>query len=280
MKAVFLDLARTVVEFSPGYHNELGSFLRSNGYCISDRDVFREIAKQRAWLHVAPDCQDNLALDFASLFNELTGELPETQVITAMRNVTVPAQAFTIYEDIPWFVEEASSSGLKVVLIAGSKLQDMEIVRISGIEDIVNGVVYGSYAGYPRRGSDVFHRAAAIAGSSGVFIGDTYEVDSVDAAAAELPFLLIDREDYYLDIRKNKATSMKAALNIILAAQPDEEKASCGECIGYPSPPDLFAPRKPRAVSMRGARLMALTHGNGSRHQTNTHLNDYLEIVP
>ena len=67
MKAVFLDLARTVVEFSPGYHNELGSFLRSNGYCISDRDVFREIAKQRAWLHVAPDCQDNLALDFASL---------------------------------------------------------------------------------------------------------------------------------------------------------------------------------------------------------------------
>ena len=280
MKAVFLDLARTAVEFSPGYHNELGSFLRSNGYCISDRDVFREISKQRAWLHVAPACQDNLPLDFASLFNELTGELPETQVIAAMRNVTVPAQASAIYEDIPWFVEEANASGVKVVLIAGSRLQDMEIVRTSGIEDIVNAVVYGSYAGYPRRGSDVFLRAAAIAGSSGVFIGDTYEVDSLDAAAAEIPFLLIDREDYYQDIRKNKATSLKAALDIILAAQPDEEKVSDDQWIGYPSPTDLFAPRKPRAVSMRGAKLMALTHGNDSWHQANTNLNDYLEIVP
>ncbi len=279
MKAVFLDLARTTVDFRPGYHNEIGSFLRSNGYCISDRDVFREIAKQRAWLHISPDCSGSAALDFISLFEELTGDMPDRQTIEGLKSVGVPAQTCELYDDVPLFIERARAYGLKVVLIASSQDYHMNIVSGTGIENLVDGVAYGSYAGYPRRGSCVFQTAEKIAGSKGVFIGDTYEVDSVDAREAELPFILVDREDYYSDVRRNKTTSLETAIEKVLDSQLDEEMASGSEWNNYPSPLDLFAGWKPQEVWPGGQRMPVLNHRLESCSRRNTRMTARLQLA-
>ncbi len=259
MKALFLDLARTVVEFEPGFHNEMGSYLRSAGYCISDRDVFREIARQRAWLPITPFHGSTNALDFASLFETLTGEIPDSESLSELNEVGVTSQLCRLYTDIPPFLERAREEGMKIVLIGDPTDRRLDIVKNLGLDEMVDGAAYAFGAGLPRRGSDVFRIAERLAGSKGTYIGDSYEVDSVDADSAELPFILIDRDDYYGDVRANKARSAGDVFDR-LTKTDSIQKVAPGQTYDYISSPAESYPGWGRETELGTQVLDRLTN--------------------
>lgn len=254
MKGLFLDLARTVVEFRPGYHNEIGSYLRSKGYCVSDREVFREIARQRAWLHLSQSGRDVTSLDFISLASMLTGELPDEEIVTEMSEISVPAQTCSIYSDIPPFLEKARARGLKTILIANTADSRNGLMDGLSLEELFDGTVYAPTAGIRRSGNGVFRAAEELAGGSGLFIGDTFEVDSADAANAGIPYVLLDREGYYSDIRRNKAKTLNDCLSYVNNSYAGDSTASVGgDEDFYPSLIYTFADWKPQVVGRRGS---------------------------
>ena len=256
MKALFLDLARTVVEFRPGYHNEIGSYLRSKGYCVSDREVFREIARQRAWLHLSQKGRNAASLDFVSLASMLTGEIPYEEIVMELSEITVPAQTCNIYSDIPPFLEKAKARGLKTILIANTADSRNGLMEGLCLEELFDGTVYAPTAGMRRSGNGVFRAAEELAGGRGLLIGDTFEVDSADAANAGIPYVLIDREGYYSDIRKNKVRTLDESLSFVNNSYAGDSTASVGgDEENYPSLIYTFADWKPQVVG-RGSTQM------------------------
>lgn len=248
MRSLFVDIARTLVKFSPGYHNELGSYLRSQGYCVSDRDVFREIAMQRAWMHLPCPGTEKASLDFAALLETLTGESPDDDTIEGMKCTGVAAQTWELYDDAAEFLENAKETGIRVVLIGSISDQNMGLVSKLGLDRLVEGAVFAANEGLRRCGADVFRRAENIAGSRGIFLGDTYEVDEADALSADLPFMLIDRDDYYSDVRRGKARSLMEAWPFVYTSCVFNEPASPVLLPGRTSPADRQGGRKPQAV--------------------------------
>lgn len=267
MRALFLDLARTVVDFSPGYHNELGAFLRSAGYCVTDREVFREIAKQRAWLPLPAPAGNSAGLDFRSLAESITGEEPDETLVSDLQGIDVTTQTCRIHKDMERFLEETRELGIRTVLIADTVDIEMGTIHKLGLEDLVDGTAYAIQAGLSRRGSGVFHEAVKIAGRPGIFVGDTYEVDAADAAISRLPFLLLDREDYYTDVRRDKIRSADELLKRLIQISDNDRKASIGLQDCYPSPVELPAGRKPQVA---GATLNHMWTQTRIRHRTGT----------
>ena len=82
-----------------------------------------------------------------------------------------------------------------------------------------------------------------------MFIGDTFEVDSADAANAGIPYVLIDREGYYSDIRKNKVRTLNDSLSFVNNSYSGDSTASVGgDEDYYPSLIYTFADWKPQVV--------------------------------
>jgi putative hydrolase of the HAD superfamily len=87
--------------------------------------------------------------------------------------------------------------GLSLVCVSNWDCSLSEVLARCGVSELLDGVVTSAEVGAGKPDPEIFAAALALAGcepQEALHVGDTPEEDAEGAAAAGIPYLLVDRE--------------------------------------------------------------------------------------
>ncbi|EZQ01821.1 HAD family hydrolase [Candidatus Acidianus copahuensis] len=214
MKAVFVDMGETLVKFKPKYHENVIASLKSLNIEVEPRLVYRSLMRQWAEKHF-PEPNVGLSnVDFKDLFFKMGMSIPDEK-IKELESKSFLSSEYDLYDDAIDFLEGVRKMGLKVVMITNTTPKVHEIVKNLNLMRYLDGIVASCDVGIMKPHPKIFYRAVEVAGSSGIHVGDSYEIDVLGAKRAYLDAILLDREGFYPEIKENKVKNLIEALDII-----------------------------------------------------------------
>ena len=214
-KVVFVDLGETLVSFTPKFHEPIYQFLIGKGYKISERALFRAVYKQLSKDHFPDPILGGLSvLNYKDLLYEL-GIVPKESLIEEMEKIQLLSNKWKLFEDTEPFLKELKKDNYRIVLITNATRTVYKIVSDLGLDkyldDIIASCDYGIMKPHPR----IFRIAIEKYGTPKYHIGDIYEIDYVGALRAGIKPLLLDRPNFYDDIKAEKVNNLFQALKLI-----------------------------------------------------------------
>lgn len=215
MKAVFVDMGETLVKFTPRYYEAVANAIREKGFDVSEREVFRALMQQLGRCHFShPEVGGLTKIDFRDLFYRL-GLVASDDVIKDLESRSYLTNKYELFDDTIPFLEEVKKLGLKVILVSNAPPSIYKIVRELNLTKYLDGIVASCDLGIMKPHPRIFYHARRMAGGDGVHIGDVYEIDVLGAKRAFLDAILLDRFNYYPEIKENKVNNLFQALKLI-----------------------------------------------------------------
>lgn len=196
-KAISLDLTETLVGFRPrSYEYMLGVF-RDFGYRITERQFFRALAKVVSKVNFANE-EGISPVEVYSLLYEL-GIYPNKELVKALAYGD-SYQDYFVYEDALEFIEEVRRK-YKIIVVTNSSRRVYKIVRELGLHPYIDKLVASCDLGITKPNPKIFAYASRDAEIM-FHVGDVYEVDYIGAKRAFIRPILLDRFNFYPEIRE------------------------------------------------------------------------------
>jgi len=214
-KVIFIDMGETLVSFAPKFHEPIYYFLLGKGYRVSEKAVFRAVYKQLGKDHFPDPILGGLSvLNYRDLLYEL-GIVPKECLIKEMENIQLLSNKWELFEDSEPFLKELKKEDYKIVMITNATRSVYKIVSDLGLDkyldDIIASCDFGIMKPHPR----IFRIAMEKYGIPKYHIGDIYEIDYVGALRAGIKPLLLDRPNFYDDLKVEKVNNLFQALKLI-----------------------------------------------------------------
>ncbi|BDC18342.1 HAD family hydrolase [Acidianus sp. HS-5] len=215
MKAVFVDMGETLVKFTPRYYEAVANAIKEKGFDVSDREVFRALMQQLGTHHFPhPEIGGLSSIDFKDLFYRL-GLVADEKTIKDLERKTYLSNNYELFDDAIPFLEEIKEVGLKIILVSNATSSIHKIIRELNLTKYLDGIVASCDLGVMKPHPKIFYYAKRMAGGEGIHIGDVYEIDIVGARRAFLDAILLDRFNYYPEIKENRVNSLLQAAELI-----------------------------------------------------------------
>ncbi len=214
MKPLFLDLGGTLVDIRPNYHEPVFAVLRSHGYSVSLRDVYRAISK-----HLGDEGleirEGNPVLDMRRILSILDSRLADSGVLKDLEAISFKATDWSLYDDTLEFLNGAKGLGYRLYIVSNASRNIYNILESLKIRKYFDGIIASFEVGAIKPSRIIFTRAAEVAGEAGPYIGDLYEVDYLGAQRAGFRPVLLDRHGFYNDLDVVKAGNLLDALKML-----------------------------------------------------------------
>ncbi|MBB5253463.1 HAD family hydrolase [Sulfurisphaera ohwakuensis] len=214
-KIIFVDMGETLVSFSPKFHQPIYYFLVKKGYNVSEKKVFRTVYKLLGKDHFPDPILGGLSvLDYKELLSELN-ITPKKCLLEELKNIPLLSDKWELFEDSEPFLKKLKDENFKVIMITNSTRSVYRIVSDLGLDkyldDIIASCDYGIMKPHPR----IFRIAIEKHGKPILHVGDVYEIDYLGAIRAGISPVLLDRFNFYEDLKVNKVKNLFQLLGLI-----------------------------------------------------------------
>jgi 2-haloacid dehalogenase/putative hydrolase of the HAD superfamily len=215
MKSVFVDMGDTLVKFVPRMHEKMAEVMRKEGLEVTDYQVFRALVKHMGKSNFPHPDHDGLsALDFTDILYEM-GIPPTPELVRRLASVNYLSDHYELYDDSIPFLRELKGRGVKIILVTNTTKKVRRIVRDLDLDKYVDHVVASCDVNLMKPHPKIFYHASLLAEGPAVHIGDVYEIDYIGARRAYLNAILLDRFNFYPEIKRDKVNNLYEALKLI-----------------------------------------------------------------
>ncbi|MFP3346131.1 MAG: HAD family hydrolase [Sulfolobaceae archaeon] len=214
-KVVFVDMGETLVSFIPKFHQPLYEFLVKKGYKVTEKQVFRAVSKQLGREHFPDPVLGGLSeLNFREVLYELKIS-PKKCLLEQLKNLTLLSGHWELFDDVKPFLNELKKDGYKIIMITNATRSVYRIVDDLGLINYLDDIIASCDLGIMKPHPRIFRIAKEKYGTPIFHIGDIYEIDYVGALRAGINPLLLDRYNFYDDIKANKVKNLLQALKLV-----------------------------------------------------------------
>ena len=214
-KVVFVDMGETLVSFTPKFHQPIYEFLIKRGYRVTEKQVFRAVYKQLGKEHFPDPVLGGLSeLDYKEVLYDLK-ITPKKCLLDELKSLQLLSSHWELFDDAKPFLSELKKEGYKIVMITNATRSIYKIVDDLGLVDYLDDIIASCDFGIMKPHPRIFRIAIEKYGEPIFHIGDVYEIDYLGALRAGIPPLLLDRYNFYDDIKANKVRSLLEALKLI-----------------------------------------------------------------
>jgi len=199
-RAVLLDAMGTLVRLEPPVPR-LQAALAARGIAVTVPDAARamraEIAHYRAH-HGAAGTREGLEELRRACAEVVRGELgrPGAEA-AAVHAALLEALAFSPYPEVPGALRGLRELGCRLVVVSNWDVSLHDVLRDTGLDSLVDGVVASAEVGAAKPDPAVFRAALALAGArpeEALHAGDDLEADVAGARAAGVRAVLVARD--------------------------------------------------------------------------------------
>ncbi len=212
MSTIFLDLGGTLVDFRPTYHEPIYYVLLKNGYEVELRNVYRAVSKYLGKSDL-PVVEGNPVIDVKEVLNNMNMNV-DSSTMQELLSLKFSSSFYTLYHDTMPFLTSLKNKGYKIIIISNASQKINEVIKNTGISEYLNGLIASYSFGKIKPDPEIFKEGIRMAGETGYYVGDLFEVDYLGAASAGLEPILLDRNGFYDDIDVRKANSLTEILKL------------------------------------------------------------------
>jgi len=203
---VLLDVGETLVGFRPLAYERIREILKDWGYDRTPKEVFRALVKSMGKSNFPNEIGLN-PVDLREVLYEL-GLPPRGEILKDLQGNYFPSEWY-LYDDAVDFLERWRSEGIRIVLVTNATRRMVKVVEELGILKYVDAVVASYSVGVVKPHPKIFWYATRYSGFPVIHIGDIYELDYLGAKRAYVDGVLLDRFNFYDDIKVRKVRSLK-----------------------------------------------------------------------
>ncbi|MGC8599957.1 MAG: HAD family hydrolase [Nitrososphaeria archaeon] len=212
MSTIFLDLGGTLVDFRPTYHEPIYYVLLKNGYEVELRNVYRAVSKYLGKSDL-PVVEGNPVIDVKQVLNNMNMNV-DSSTMQELLSLKFSSSSYTLYHDTMPFLTFLKNKGYKIIIISNASQKINEVIKNTGISEYLSGLIASYSFGKIKPDPEIFKEGIRMAGETGYYVGDLFEVDYLGAAKAGLEPILLDRNGFYDDIDVRKANSLTEILKL------------------------------------------------------------------
>ena len=213
MSSIFLDLGGTLVDFKPNYHEPIYFTLIKNGYDVELKSVYRAVSRYLGKENI-PIADGNPVIDVNEIL-KMMGMSVDQSTLNELKSLKFTSTFYDLYHDTVPFLKALKSRGYRVYIISNASQKINEVIQTTGISAFLDGVVASYMLGRIKPDPEIFKEGVRMAGETGVYVGDLYEVDYLGAQRAGLEPVLLDRNGFYDDLEVRKAGNLIKVLNYL-----------------------------------------------------------------
>lgn len=196
-KALSLDLTETLIGFRPKTYEYMIGIFRDFGYKVTERQLFRAIAKVLGRINFANE--EGLApLNLYSLLYELD-IYPYPELIKYLLHGDT-YQDYFVYEDGLEFLKKIKNK-YKIYVITNFSKKIYKIVKELNLTNYIDKLIVSCELGITKPNPRMFTYASKDAEIM-FHVGDVYEIDYIGAKRAFVKPILLDRFNFYPEIRE------------------------------------------------------------------------------
>ncbi|AAK42086.1 HAD family hydrolase [Saccharolobus solfataricus] len=207
-RAIFLDFGNTLVGFKPAFYEKLQIILKEHGYDVEIRKVFRAYVKAMAINNYAQPT------DIKEFLYNLSIPPDEKLINSIMSSDIRDGEAF-VYDEVIEFLETIRSANLKLILVSNSSPRTKKLLEELGLVKYFDNLVLSHEIGIVKPNPKIFAIAISKGGYPALHIGDIYEIDYIGARRSYLDAVLLDRYDFYPEI-KEKVRDLREIIPTIM----------------------------------------------------------------
>jgi putative hydrolase of the HAD superfamily len=222
MRLVTLDALGTLVELEDPYG-------RLAAELAIPRELARtalraEMAYYREHHDIASDATGLARLrgECAEVLREALGGSPlgHDELLAAL----LRALRFRPFPEVPGVLRDLRASGHVLVVVSNWDVSLHEVMEVTGLRALVDGVLTSAEAGEAKPGGAMFRSALALAGATpaeAVHVGDSIEHDVAGALALGMRAVLVDRDGTAGPVPEGVRVVTELSGTVVAATYPD-----------------------------------------------------------
>lgn len=215
IKAVFFDLYHTLVTYDPPQEDLEARALKELGVDVqpstlrgpivaADEFIYKEIANHPLSLRTR---EEKMALYMQyqeTVLREAAVPYDTNLVMGLLSKMQQTTMNLVLFDDVAPALTELKKRGLILGLISNIEQDINETLTRLGLPSWLEIVVTSQDAGVNKPQPEIFLKALKRAGvqpAEALYIGDQYQVDVIGANGAGMTGILLDRTNYYQEIK-------------------------------------------------------------------------------
>ncbi|AWR97921.2 HAD-IA family hydrolase [Acidianus sulfidivorans JP7] len=207
MPSIFVDFGYTLVGFKPSFYEKIYDILKDY-YNIPLEKVFRAYVKAMAKNNFADeDGRDNVDIK-EFLYN--LGIQPKVKLLKELEEAKIREGEPFLYKDTIDFLETFKSIGYNIILVSNASKGIYKLIEKFDLMKYFDGLVLSCEVKLVKPHPKIFYKAIEKSKEYPDFhLGDIYEIDYIGARRAGIKGILIDRLNFYPEIKENKVKELK-----------------------------------------------------------------------
>jgi putative hydrolase of the HAD superfamily len=215
IKAVFFDFYHTLVRFEPPREELQSAALREFGInarpedlrlpvVAADEFIYTELARLPMNKRSGKEKVELWANYQQAFLKEANIPVTEPLVKGLLGKMQQAKMKLVLFDDVAPTLTALKSRGLTLGLISNIDKDITPMLKELGLLNLLEIIVMSVEVGFSKPQPEIFHEAvkrAHVPPAEAIFIGDQYRVDALGACQAGLKGVLLDRYNYFKDVR-------------------------------------------------------------------------------